>query len=76
MQRLLGSKRRTLILAGLALGTALQVSGQASCGQFAVNLALQPIDFCAIVNCTGGGLFNFCEPFALLADCFAPGTGG
>ena len=69
MRWMFGSKRRAAVIAGLALGTALQVSSQASCGQFAANLALQPIDFCAIINCTGGGFFNFCEPFALLVDC-------
>ena len=40
-----------------------------SCANYLTAEALSSFNFCAVLNCTGGTFFNFCEPVALLMDC-------
>ncbi len=67
------SNFRTRCLKMLAIavaGTAFQLLTQPTgCAQYGVLVALQTLDICSVLNCTGGSFFNFCDPAVIFVDC-------
>lgn len=59
------------LLAGATLWQFGIVNG---CQEVATSLALGSVNFCSLLNCSGGTFFNFCAPFVILIDC--PGAVG
>ncbi len=62
-------KMRVKAFFALCAGATLFQAGPNGCLQFGAYEALGIFDFCAILNCTQGTFFNFCEPLATLTDC-------
>lgn len=60
-------RRLKLSLVTLAVGGMVLQAG--SCVNFAVDSVLTSVEFCNILNCDGGTVFDFCTPEAILADC-------
>jgi hypothetical protein len=56
------------LLGALSIGTLFQV-GVNGCYEYYAVDALTSLDFCAVLNCSGGSFFNFCSPVPLLMDC-------
>jgi len=59
--------RLLALLATVSAGTMFQLN--TGCNQLWTGVALSSINFCSILNCTGGTYFNFCSPTVLLVDC-------
>lgn len=62
--------RKMLALAlALGAGTLFQAYPYNGCTQYYAYFAVSALDFCSVLNCTGGSFFNFCSPTQLLIDC-------
>jgi hypothetical protein len=67
-------KRRSwLALVVLGGGMLFQLL-PGSCTQALASQALTAFNFCSVLNCDTGQFFDFCQPVALLVDCFAATT--
>lgn len=70
----MSTRTKSKLLALVTGGFLLQLGVQNGCTEYAVYTAAATFDFCAVVNCTGGTYFNFCEPIVLFTDCPTTGT--
>lgn len=68
----MGKTRRklTIALALCACATLFQTSYlPRGCVDYTLQTGFAVFDTCAVLNCTGGSYFNFCEPIVWLIDC-------
>lgn len=64
------TRKKKLLIAFLVSGAGVVFQlAPNSCNSYFTAEALSSFNFCAVLNCTGGTFFNFCEPVALLMDC-------
>lgn len=55
-----------LFAAAACAGMLFQAAG---CANLALQQVTTALDFCAVLNCTGGSFFNLCDPVILFYDC-------
>ncbi len=65
----MSNRRRRLMALVAALGAGVTFQFQNGCKDYYALGAVTAVDFCSILNCTGGSFFNFCAPVQLLVDC-------
>lgn len=66
---MLKTRRKMLALLGLCSVATVFQALPGSCADGLIYEGLAALDFCAILNCTGGSFFNFCNPVVLFIDC-------
>ncbi|QOJ13508.1 MAG: hypothetical protein HRU75_02125 [Planctomycetia bacterium] len=66
------SKRKAFALSAALIAGAVFQFVPTGCGQYLTEFAASAVNFCSVLNCTGGSFFNFCTPQFLLVDCPLP----
>jgi len=61
-------RKYAAIVALSVAGTAFQLF-PTSCADYAFRAAVSAVDFCSVVNCSGGTFVNLCYPVPLFVDC-------
>lgn len=63
------SRTKWLWLTVACMGGTVFQGLPTGCSQFFTYQAISSLDFCSILNCSGGAFFNFCSPVRILLDC-------
>ena len=63
------TRRKMFALCSLFGGATVFQVLPGTCAESILYQGLSALDFCAVLNCTGGSFFNFCNPIVLFIDC-------